>query len=210
MRQGCNLSPMLFNLFLNDFPGTFHSKCDPIRIDKTELSCLLYADDLLILSATETGLRASINKLHSYAKKWQLNVNIKKTKIMVFNKMDRHYSLSSLFGNQIINSCLEYDYLETPFTPSGSSKLTRESLYKKALKEYYSFLNDINIQSGTQISTIKKLFHTLVTPILLYSCEVWGSFLKPRSHAYSIILLVICLIIDIIMKFSLTNLVNTC
>ena len=68
VRQGCNLSPMLFNLFLNDLPEIFDSKCDPIRICNTELSCLLYADDLLILSETETGLRASINKLHSYAK----------------------------------------------------------------------------------------------------------------------------------------------
>ena len=68
--QGCNLSPMLFNLFLNDLSETFHSRCDPIRIGKTELSCLLYADNLLILSETETGLSASINKLHSYVKKW--------------------------------------------------------------------------------------------------------------------------------------------
>ena len=52
VRQGCNLSPMLFNLFLNDLPEIFDSKCDPIRICNTELSCLLYADDLLILSET--------------------------------------------------------------------------------------------------------------------------------------------------------------
>ena len=42
-------------------------------------------------------------------KKWQLNVNIKEAKIMLFNKMGRHYALSILLGNQIINSCSEYD-----------------------------------------------------------------------------------------------------
>ena len=30
---------------------------------------------------------------------------------------------------------------------------------------------------------MKKLFHTLVKPILLYNCDVWGSFLKPWSQA---------------------------
>ena len=75
---------------------------------------------------------------------------------MVFNKMGRHYSLSILLGNQIINSCLEYDYLGTTFTPSGSFKLARESLYKKAHKAYYSFPYNINIQSGAQISTMKS------------------------------------------------------
>ena len=117
--QGCNLSPMLFNLFLNDLPEGFHSKCDPIGISKTELSCLLYADDFINIIRNRTGLRASINKLHSYAKKWQLKVNIKKTKIMVFNKMGRHYSLSIFLGNQIVNSCSEYDFLGTTFTPSA-------------------------------------------------------------------------------------------
>ena len=102
---------------------------------------------------------------------------------MVFNKMGRHYSLSILLGNQIINSCLEYAYPGTAFTPGGSFKLAKESLYKKARKAYYSFLNDINIQSGAQISTMKKLFRTLVKRILLYNCEVWGSFLNPRSQA---------------------------
>ena len=29
---------------------------------------------------------------------------------------------------------------------------------------------------------MKMLFHTLVKPILLYNCEVWGSFLKSRSQ----------------------------
>ena len=64
LRQGCNLSPMLFNLFLNDLSESFDSKCDPVRMCNTELSCLLYADDLLILSGKETGLRASINQFH--------------------------------------------------------------------------------------------------------------------------------------------------
>ena len=102
---------------------------------------------------------------------------------MVFNKMSRHYPLSILLGTRIINSCLEYHYLGTTFTPSGSLSLQGISLYKKARKAYYSFLNDINIQSGAQISTIKKLFYTLVKPILLYHCEVRNSFLKPRSQS---------------------------
>ena len=56
---------------------------------------------------------------------------------MLFNKMGRHYSLYILLGNQIINSCLEYDYLGTTFAPSGSFKLARKSLYKKARKADY-------------------------------------------------------------------------
>ena len=36
----------------------------------------------------------------------------------------------------------------------------------------------MNIQAGAQISTIRKLFSTLVSPILLYNSEIWGALKK--------------------------------
>ena len=38
-----------------------------------------------------------------------------------------------------------------------------------------------NIQAGAEISTIRKLFSTLVSPILLYNSEIWGAFLKKKQ-----------------------------
>ena len=47
VKQGCNLSPTLFNLFINT--------CEPVKFGDTELSCLLYADDMVIMSESESG-----------------------------------------------------------------------------------------------------------------------------------------------------------
>ena len=84
VKQGCNLSPTLFNLFINDLPDIFNRSCTPVALNDTELSCLLYADDLVLLSESKAGLQNCLTKLDSYTKKWKLNINFKKSKVMVF------------------------------------------------------------------------------------------------------------------------------
>jgi hypothetical protein len=58
LKQGCNLSPTLFNVFINDIPELFISKdCDPAYLGETKVIFLLYADDLVLLSQSESGLQ---------------------------------------------------------------------------------------------------------------------------------------------------------
>ena len=182
VRQGCNLSPTLFNLFINDIVGLFDEQCLPPKMGNQNINCLMYADDILILSETEEGLRRSLSKLEDYSQRWKLNVNVKKTKILVFNKAGRNIKLSVRFGNNHITSCENYKYLGTIFVSSGSFKLARIALHKKAARAFFSFLSDFSLHSGIKPCVIQKLFKSLVEPILLYNSEVWGAFLLSYSR----------------------------
>ena len=56
MKQGCILSPKLFNIFINDIPDIFDSQCGPVQLGEEKLNCLMYADDLILLSESKDGL----------------------------------------------------------------------------------------------------------------------------------------------------------
>ena len=70
VRQGCNLSPLLFDIFVNDIFEIFDGKeCCPINLYNKPINCLMYADDLLILSETEDGLTECLQRLNRYSHK---------------------------------------------------------------------------------------------------------------------------------------------
>ena len=48
VKQGCGLSPLLFNLFINKLPDIYDGSCDPVNIGNIDTNSLLWADDLVI------------------------------------------------------------------------------------------------------------------------------------------------------------------
>ena len=66
LKQGCGLSPLLFNLFIDKITTIFDQSCDPVSLGGQDLSCLLWADDLVFLSSSPDVLQNAIDKTHSF------------------------------------------------------------------------------------------------------------------------------------------------
>ena len=49
----------------------------------------MYADDIVLLSTTAAGLQEKLNKLRNLCHDWCLEVNVTKTKVLIFNKAGR-------------------------------------------------------------------------------------------------------------------------
>ena len=87
LKQGCNLNPILPNIFINDINDIFDQTfCQQAKIKNLTLISLLYADDLFPTSEASSGLQNCLYKLHEYCREWRPTVNIKETKAMVVEK----------------------------------------------------------------------------------------------------------------------------
>ena len=128
VHQGNVLSPLLFNIFINDISSEILSDSSPILYD-LRVSHLLYADDLVLLSLTEERLQRNINKVKDVFNKWGLVINTDKSKIMTFSKTGRLAKNKFKFNidNDELEYVKQYKYLGLIFSSNGSFLLLKKN-----------------------------------------------------------------------------------
>jgi len=85
VRQGCPLSPGLFNLVTADLEEELRKGLwGGVRLGGQKVYTLAYADDVVLLAEDEEGMRAMMARLERYMGKKGLVVNVEK--VMRFGK----------------------------------------------------------------------------------------------------------------------------
>ena len=138
MFQGANLSPNLFNLLIDGIIKSFDSSCEPVTLDSKLLNGLLYADDLLLVSESSGSLQNCLNKVYDYCSNWGLDINYKKTKVMIFGKGSRLVTHKFFINNVEIECVRQYKYLGVLFTLNGSSKEALIDLHTRGRTVFFS------------------------------------------------------------------------
>ena len=84
--QGHPLSPELFKIFIRDISLLLSQNGKYPTLHDTTINHLLWADDLVLLSLDEHSLQKNLNVLETFCVTWGLEVNVKKTKIVNYEK----------------------------------------------------------------------------------------------------------------------------
>ena len=135
VRQGCNLSPILFNLFINDMEKYLKI----FQIGSKSVKFFLCADDLVILCKSQSDLQLSVSRLHKYTLKCGLKINISKSKVIVFSKYrKRNYEI--FIDGTILEQVGSFTNLGVDFHRTGNFKYVSQSLCKKGMKASNSLL----------------------------------------------------------------------
>ena len=134
----------------------------------------MYADDTIILADSKDNLQLALNALRSYCEKWKLEINCSKTKITIFSRSKiNHTNFNFTYGNQTIETIDNYKYLGVILNYNGSFKLALDNLRSQASRAMYSLISKSR-RLGLPIKDQLHLFDSIVSPIMLYGCEIWG------------------------------------
>ena len=173
LKQGCPLSPMLFNIYIDDIKEVFDESCYPIYLQNEKINHFLYADDLVLISESSEGLQKSLDKVYQFSKKKQLTISVNKSKSMVFNQTGRFIKYPFNLNNKILEQVQSFCYLGFDVKCSGTVKHAMNILCDKANKALRPLLCAISrFKIPARLSI--KLFHTFISPILLYNAENWA------------------------------------
>ena len=183
VRQGENMSPFLFTIFINDLQS-FLDKCALKGIDCDinyeeitsyfKILILLFADDTVLFADSELELQHEINVFQDYCSIMKLTVNVSKTKIVIFTNARNSNPINYMFNLQPIEIVSEYKYLGIYLSKNGSFTLAKKKIAEQANKALFSLLKktkDLDLPYDLQLD----IFDKTIKPILLYGSEIWGT-----------------------------------
>ena len=180
VRQGENLSPLLFSLYINDLEeyllakgNNFIDFKDEICNNYMKLLVLLYADDTIVLSNTAAGLQKALDDLSNYCTEWKLQVNSGKTKVIIFSKRKPKNLPVFTYNNEALENVSEFKYLGVYFKSNGNFNKHKMHIKETASKAMFALLSRGRVLQ-LPVDIMLEMFNKTVLPIMLYGCEVWG------------------------------------
>ena len=88
VRQGCSLSPLLFNIYAEAIiREALYGLDEGVKVGGEYVKAVRYADDQAMTARTEIGLQKMINEANRVVKSYGMKINIKKTKVMKIGRI---------------------------------------------------------------------------------------------------------------------------
>ena len=84
VRQGCVISPMLFDVFVDQLAREVRALKLGVAAADGRLSLLLYADDIVLMADSQKDLQRMLGAVQAFFRRWRLQVNMSKPKVMAF------------------------------------------------------------------------------------------------------------------------------
>ena len=175
---------MLFNLYIDDINEIFDASCDAVAFQDDFLNHFLYADDLVLISQSNDGLQSCLNKVHEYASIKNLTINIAKSKCMVFNQTGKLEKYNFTINYESLEVVSSFCYLGFDVKSSGTVKHAMSILNDKAKKALRPLMTAI-AQFKIPVKTSIRLFHTYISPILLYNVENWSTLTDKKIIGFN-------------------------
>jgi len=161
-------------MFVNDIVENINSNLEGIiTINDIKFFLLSYAHDQVLFSTSPTSLQSMLKDIENYCIASQLKINTSKTKVMIFEKSNRHTNYNFYLYGELLEIVTSFKYLGITLFKNGNWYRTAQTLAergKRALHRLFTFINQYEFSTRKQLN----LFDKLVTPALHYSAEVWG------------------------------------
>nr|VZI03823.1 unnamed protein product [Spirometra erinaceieuropaei] len=173
VRQGCILSPILFNYAIDWILERALRESDGVEFAPGHrLTNLDYADDIALLASNFGYLQSMVSRVNEVAKSVGLSINAGKTKVFSSCIPDQEKAPLGIDGCQLeVDS---FKYLGARLLPNGQSKDDIVSRIYAARSVFSSLRKCLWNRRDISIATKIRVYRASVRFVLLYGCKCWA------------------------------------
>jgi len=137
------------------------------------INLLIYADDIVLMERSPNDFENQLIILNDFFSNMGMTINIDKTKVMIIKSNKTPYD-TFVYDNKSLEEATSYKYLGIDIHHKLNRNYSIEKRIIGGWKAYYGLENNCKSTDIRSWDKKKLLFETLVTPVILYRCEVWG------------------------------------
>ncbi|KAI5746880.1 hypothetical protein M8J77_008501 [Diaphorina citri] len=172
VRQGCVLSPLLFNIYSEKIMAkALEHETGGIKINGIAINNLRYADDTVLLAENTEDLQRMLNNVIQASQERGLTLNTKKTKYMVITKTNVP-DVPLYAGGDRLEKVNSYNYLGTYVNSSADHYAEIKIRIEKARTSFVN-MKRILCSRDLSLNLRTRLLKCYVFSVLLYGVEAW-------------------------------------
>ena len=175
VRQGCVLSPLLFNLYIADIDKIMEDRnIGGVKIGKIRIWNLAYADDVVLVANNSEAMQDMMSVFRRFLRDIKLELSADKTKMMVINRKRREKRDEWKWGGKEIEEVQEFKYLGFVLGNKGNYKEHMKAMGgkgKSAAQKVWGLGEKI---CRNDFRRRWVLFKYLVQSVMAFGVEIWG------------------------------------
>lgn len=173
VRQGCILSPLLFNIYAEAiFEEALENAEEGVIVNGHPINNLRYADDTILLASNFKDLQNLLQRVDRVSTSYGLNINLKKTKIMIVGKSQPIITPDLILRNQTVQRVSAYKYLGCIVNDQNDHSVEIKCRIEQA-RNVFMKLRHLLCNRSLKVSTRVRLARCYVFSVLLYGVESW-------------------------------------
>jgi hypothetical protein len=170
-RQGCPLSPLLFNIYIQALLNeALEDNTDGIKVGGHLVQAIRFADDQAMVANTVKALQRLMDALDKTSEEFGMRINIKKTKVMVISK-GKTQKVAVYLHNEKLEQVTEFCYLGSMIT--ADARCQKEIKRRIAMaKEAFNKRGEL-LRGSLSVEMKKRMVKALIWSVALYGSETW-------------------------------------
>ena len=173
LRQGCALSPILFALYIMDVGNDINISQKGFKIGNVVISGLLFADDLVIVAKSASGLKSILSLVMSGFDKLKLTINVQKSQVI--SPADDVWEIVDEAGLPVhtLEQVEQYKYLGTwTYSSMYRTIVEKQKLAVKTAHKYKSSCIHVSRMGPDVVDVALCTWSNVAIPAILVGCEM--------------------------------------